>query len=515
MTFHGLLHPTRRDFAFPADAPSCFADLRLDHIVDAVTKGHRDVACVFYAPLRDLDAIDYRQAIMRDLEEPRLRGPIETFAEAMQAVRQDVDRAAHSSYRYEGARWSLNAGIAYVEAVEWLVHHLDAFRPASRGLTAFAAFLAAYVQSEPFRTLAADARRVHAAIDAIRYELLIDGLTVTVRPHTGAADYSTVIDTTFDRFSREAARDYRVRFPPTDSLNHVGARIVERVATLSPEPFADLERFAADHDGFVDPIVDRFVQDVRFYLAYLSHVGTLRSAGLPFCYPAVSASKAIDARDTFDLALARVLVEARHTIVLNDVHLDGVERIAVVSGPNQGGKTTFARTIGQLHYLAALGCPVPGRSARLFLCDQVLTHFEREETVVSLRGKLQDDLTRVKAMLERATPDSLLIFNEIFSSTTVHDALFLSRRLFERLSALDVLGVCVTFLYELAAFNEKTVSVVSTIDPADPTIRTFRLKRRPADGLAYAMALAEKHHVTYDWLARRLTYERPSAASRS
>ncbi|HWB29808.1 MAG TPA: hypothetical protein VG736_04835 [Vicinamibacterales bacterium] len=515
MTFRSLLHPTRRDLPLPAEAPPCFADLRLDQIVDAATTHDPDVARVFHAPLHDLDAIDYRQAIMRDLEEPRLRGPIETFVEAIRAVRRDLERAAHSSYRYEGARWSLRAAVSYVDAVEQLAQHLSAFRPASRGLTAFAAFLAAYRQADPFRTLAADARRVTAALDAIRYELLIDGLTVTVRPASGAEDYSTVIDTTFDRFSREASHDYRVRFPASDGLNHVGAQIVERVATLSPEPFADLERFAADHGGFVDPIVDQFVRDVRFYLAYLSYLAPLRAAGLPFCYPVVSASKAIDVRDTFDLALARALVDRRQTVVLNDVHLEGVERIAVVSGPNQGGKTTFARTIGQIHYLTALGCPVPGRSARVFLCDQVLTHFEREETVVSLRGKLQDDLTRVKAMLERATPDSLLIFNEIFSSTTVHDAIFLSRHVFERLSALDALGVCVTFLYELATFNEKTVSVVSTIDPADPTIRTFRVERRPADGLAYAMALAEKHHVTYDWLERRLTHERSSAASRS
>ena len=204
------------------------------------------------------------------------------------------------------------------------------------------------------------------------------------------------------------------------SISLVPARLVARrplwhapAYELHPEEFAQGAEYCERHREYLDATIARFDREVQFYVAYLELIGRMRSGGLPFCYPHVSTdNNDVAAVETFDIALAHKLVPDDRKVVGNDFHLEEPERIFVVSGPNNGGKTTFARTFGQLHHLAGLGLMVPGREARLFLPDRIYTHFEREEDIETLRGKFEDELIRVHAILEQATPNSVLVMNE-------------------------------------------------------------------------------------------------------
>jgi DNA mismatch repair protein MutS len=478
----------------PRQEPPFFADLNLDQIVAAVTAGREEYALepYLFAPLRDVEAVEYRHEVLRDLEHVAVIESIRGFAERMRAMRKHLGQAEELHHRFQKESWFLDAVGIYCDAVTSLAGDLARLTVASRGFRGLGAYLTGYVESAAFTALAAQTRELKADLGDVRYAVHIRGNRVKVSPYAGEADYAAEVEATFARFKERSARDFGMKVAGAAHMDHVEAQVLEGVARLNPDVFRRLDEFCAQHASVVDPVVATFDREAQFYLAYLEHIGRLQAAGLAFCIPRVCArSTEVSAADAFDLALAAKL--APHApVVRNDFHLSDPERILVVTGPNQGGKTTFARMFGQLHHLAGLGLPVPAREARLFLPDRIFTHFERDEDLATLRGKLEDELVRIHAILQRATSESVVVMNESFTSTTLDDALLIGTGVMTELLELGSLAVCVTFVDELASLSEATVSMVGTVVPDDPAVRTYKIVRKPADGLAHAWAIAER-----------------------
>lgn len=504
MAFHSILFI---DIPDDAPAPQCFADLNLDQVVEVIAASHKDARLqpFFHTPLRDEELIRQRQAVARDLEQAPVSAAITAFNEQMAAVYRYL--ALRQTLIYEPHRqgWLLEAVLTYCTAVNELARALSKAELHSAGLQAFRDHLFGYLQTLEFGELHNAAQQVHQALKQIRFCLTIRGDTFIVKPYEGEQPYSPEITAVFAKFRQEDSPSYLTNLREAAGMNHIEAKIIEFVARLTPEPFAALAQFCAQHEQFIDETIRRFDREIQFYLAYLEFIARFRQQGLPFCYPVISRSDRNEAvRDGFDLALAHALYARQTPVVPNDYDLSEPERVLVVSGPNQGGKTTFARMVGQLHYLASLGLPVPARSARLFIPDHIFTHFERSEDIRNLRGKLQDELVRIHELLAQATGETLLILNEIFHSTTAEDATFLSKALMGRILQRQAFGVWVTFLDELSRLNEQTTSMVSLVDPANPAQRTFKVVRQAADGRAYALAVAHKYRLTYQQIRERM-----------
>ncbi len=509
MSFSSILFAKPEDFINDRqlDEPYFFADLNLDQIVAAVTAAwdEYNLKPFFYIPLSRPDEIEYRHEVMQDLESGALFEHVKSFSQRMRTVREYLAQAEDLYNRHQKEAWFLDAVEIYCDAVNCFADDLTHETLKSRGFLAFHKYLVDYLQSDGFTSLLAETRKVKADLAAAKYCVLITGDSLKVRRYEFESDYSVDVEETFEKFKRGAVKDYRVEFPWWPQMNHIEAKILDFVVRLYPETFSNLHNYCGKNGNFVDEAISAFDREIHFYIACLNYMAMLKRAGLKFCYPRVANdSKEVYDYDAYDLALAHKLTGEGSPVVCNDFHLRDGERVIVVTGPNQGGKTTFARTFAQLHYLAALGCPVPGKEARLFLFDGLFTHFGREEDIKTMRSKLEDDLVRIHDILNQATSNSIIVMNEIFTSTTLQDALFLSKRVMEKIMEIDLLCVWVTFIDELAFFSEQTVSMISTVIPDNPAQRTFKILRRPAEGNSYAMSIAEKYRLTYETLRERI-----------
>ena len=477
-------------------------DLNLDQVFAAVTAGREqlDLLSLFYSPLNDLDGVAYRHEVLRDFERPAVLAAVRAFGRAMSDVRELLVTVSSLHNRWQQARVFVDAVSAYCEGVTSLALALTEARPDARALRAFTAHICDYQSSERFRGLVEEAGEVVSALGTVRYTLHIRGNRVTVSSYQGEPDYAQEVEKVFAKFREGPTKDYRATFRGPLAMNWVEGQVVDLVAQHNPGPFGALERYFRDHQVFLDAGVKAFDRDCQFYLAYLEFIDPLRATGLRFCYPRLSLLPgAVRATAVFDLALAARATSpgrAGAGMVTNDFNLGPGERIMVVTGPNNGGKTTFARAVGQVHYLAALGLPVPAEEADLVLVDGVFTSFVQAEKLGTMRSHLEDELVSLYDVVHHASARSVVVMNESFSSTTLRDATLVGKAVLAQLAARGPLCLFVTFIDELATEGENTVSLVATVDPDDPVVRTYKVLRKAPEGRAYAEALAEHYGLT-------------------
>ena len=106
---------------------------------------------------------------------------------------------------------------------------------------------------------------VTARLCSIRYTLLIGDGVITVSGYHDEPDYGAEIQADFEKFKQGAAADHIFKFMNFEQMNHIEAGVLDRVARLNPEIFAELDDFSARSSSFFDRTILRFDREVQFY----------------------------------------------------------------------------------------------------------------------------------------------------------------------------------------------------------------------------------------------------------
>lgn len=188
--------------------------------------------------------------------------------------------------------------------------------------------------------------------------------------------------------------------------------------------------------------------ELAFYVGCLNLHDQLRKKGEPFCLPAPEPVDAqiLSARGLYDVCLSLHL-DAR--AVGNDINADS-KSLVIITGANQGGKSTFLRSIGLSHLMMQCGMFVPAESFRANVSNGIFTHYKREEDPTMTSGKLDEELSRMSDIANTITPRCLLLCNESFASTNEREGSEIARQVIRALIESGVKVFFVTHLYDLA-----------------------------------------------------------------
>ena len=482
-------------------------DLRLDRIIERFEDHgkYQSNTDVFIHPLYNQENIIFRQEVMKDFENTELRNKVREFANDIKYLNSQMEKIHHIKNEQLNLIECSNIFLVikkYCSRIERFSRETKRYI-ASEGMKDILKGIDEYINEEHFQCVKENLNLLCDSLGKIQFCMLIRDGGFKIRPSESERCVEDEIRNIFARFSKNREEIEKKSAYTIRNAEHIDEAILKLLSRWHNKEFQNLRKFVYTYRDIIDPEILRFSDEVFFYIRWQDMITPLKEKGLKFCYPKFDDRDCIYCEEGFDLALGLDLQEENKSIVTNSFHLNKNERTIVVSGPNQGGKTTFARYFGQTFYLSALGCSIPGENAVMKCCDQIYTHFEKEEIQGTDGGKLQDDILRLHEIMKKSTSDSVLVINEIYSSTTLQDAVYLGRKMMEEISKKGCIAICVTFLEELADYDEHTVSMMSTIDETT-RMRSYKIIRKMADGVADAMSLASYYCLDYQSLKRRM-----------
>ena len=149
--------------------------------------------------------------------------------------------------------------------------------------------------------------------------------------------------------------------------------------------------------------------------------------------------------------------------ISNDTYLDNSGRlIAVITGPNMAGKSTYMRQVALIVLMAQIGCFVPASSAKIGIVDRIFTRVGASDDLASGQSTFMVEMNEVANILRNATSDSLLVLDEIGRGTSTFDGLSIAWAVIEHISNRKLLGaktLFATHYHELTELEGKINNV--------------------------------------------------------
>ena len=461
--------------------PDFIKDLQLDEILKIMTSGstsinsERIIVSVFSEFCQDAEDISYRYEVLQDfIEQPQMFWDLKAAIDMMIPVEKERQlsnrRRTDVTAEYK-LGYGVNTLLGYSSVCKKVGEVLKGYRDkySSRGLNLLYEAIFSYVDNDNYYKL----EKILLGLKKCTQGYIRIKLNAKMDTCFKLKD-AVVLDIDNNGYvSKILERDEYIKARLSKgfrSLKNIGRKIqgnyvlknIDYILEENANEIKDktlngivqiLETMIANISSFLRNLSD----EMLFYEGALKLVQTMKKLGLVTSKAEMTPidERTFIAEDLYDLSFALYLSEKGfmnplEKIVTNDVYIKGDERIQIITGPNQGGKTTYIRAMGILQILAQAGIPVPAMKAVISPVDMIFTHFPADEKPESNEGRLGEELLRMRTIIEDATEHSLVLINEAFASTNSKEGSMIAQDILAAIAIIGSRCSFVTHLYELA-----------------------------------------------------------------
>jgi MutS domain V len=421
-------------------------DLGLSIVIAAMAGGDaflKEVASkALPASLGEVEAIRYRQAVLRDCREnPKTVRTLYTLT--VEAIQREKKGYWGGLSKHPG--YLLHRSVEVLEMFTEMLRRLrlmaeqsgDGFE--SPGFRRFFAMLTAELSDEYFSEIREHLRRLRFRGGVPESATLGRGLKGRdYRLRKPADDGPGWFDWLLHR--GPASFTYRLH-----ERDEAGARALSELRDRGINLVANALARSTDH------ILSFFTllrTELAFYVGCLNLEEVLAKKGQTMCFPlpAPRGGRALGCEGLYDAALA---LSTERKIVGNRVGADGKDAV-IITGANQGGKSTFLRSLGLAQLMMQCGMFVPAERFSAAICSGLFSHFKREEDATMASGKFDEELERMSGIADVIGAEAMILFNESFAATNEREGSEIARQIVHALVERRVRICFVTHMYDFA-----------------------------------------------------------------
>lgn len=482
-----------------ASRPGFFWDLNLNQIIDMIQlqSPQYNISKMYYRFPTDEACVEYRKKIYGDVKRTEVYECLRVFSEGMRRSAAAGGSREAAKTRLQRGAWHVAAVQEYCAAVSGLQAALSGIQLQSEGLRRLSEYLDDYTEQEDFQKCRREAESIQQTLENFHLILEIEDNRIVITQGKRNCSYAKKLG-----YGEDVKK--LTPFLPGPGMSPLEEAIFDTFRRKNPEFFDRVEDFSERFPSYEDSTILQLEQEIQYYLAFWRFEEKLKEQGFDFCAPDKGGSREMKAEGLYDLALACANCTRGRFVVSNDFVYKEGEQFFVVGGPNQGGKTTFARSLGQLVYFAGMGLDVPAARAYVPYFAALLTHFSAEESLGSGKGKLKEELTRLAPMMKEQAEGAFVIINELFTTAAHYDGCVMGKRVLTHFIEKGCMGIYVTHLKELGNSIEGVTALTAMLDGSRERKRTYKISREKLGDVGYAEDIVNKYGLTYQELHRRL-----------